>query len=107
MIWAGVAQLVDAPVLGTGCWEFESPLRHQYFAVVAKLVNALDSRSSGVTPLEVRVLSTAPALGNVPRKWEEDTRRQRYAREAMAKCSLFTVPLPIVHVLTYNYGAVQ
>ena len=98
MIWAGVAQLVDAPVLGTGCWEFESPLRHQYFAVVAKLVNALDSRSSGVTPLEVRVLSTAPALGNVPRKWGEDTRRQRYAGETMANAQMLSVHRPVAHI---------
>ena len=31
-------------------------------AVVAELVDALDSGSSGGNPVEVRVLSTAPAL---------------------------------------------
>jgi hypothetical protein len=43
-----------------------SPVRH--FAVVAELADALDSGSSGVTPVEVRLLSAAlstnaPATG--------------------------------------------
>jgi hypothetical protein len=35
---------------------------HMLYAVVAELADALDSGSSGVTAVEVRVLSTAPYI---------------------------------------------
>ena len=61
--------------MGATPWRFKSSQPHHFprggatdvaflvrVAVVAELVDALDSGSSGGNPVEVRVLSTAPAL---------------------------------------------
>ena len=73
-MWScGVA--VNMPACHAGDRGFDPrQLRHFYtvcdlkYAVVAELADALDSGSSGVTAVEVRVLSTAPYFAEVAQR---------------------------------------